>query len=112
MNGHANHVEYQGFQDAIRQSFGGTKLEKPEEYRRRSAELAAEKLRMPIAMSVSDNARSVPPASTIRLAEKLKALGREVLLIRRPDAGHQTSYADGRAVVEWAVGKAAKGEAR
>ena len=106
MNGHASHVEYQGFQDAIRQSFGGTKLEKPEEYRRRSAEFAAERLRMPIAMSVSDNDRSVPPASAIRLAEKLKSLGRDVLLIRRPNAGHQTSYEDSRAVVEWAVGKA------
>ena len=35
LNGLANHVEYQQFQDAIAQSFGGTKAEAPEEYRRR-----------------------------------------------------------------------------
>ncbi len=106
LNGHANHMEYEGFQDAIRQSFGGTKQEQPEEYRRRSAELAADRLTMPVAVTVSDNDRAVPPASTIRLAEKLKALGRAVLLIQRPAAGHATNYADSRAAIEFAVTKA------
>jgi dipeptidyl aminopeptidase/acylaminoacyl peptidase len=106
MNGHANHVEYEKFQDAIRQSFGGTKQQKPEEYRRRSAELNADNLRMPVAITVSDNDRVVPPASTLRLAEKLKSQGREILLIRRPAAGHSTGYDDARAIVEFAVSKA------
>ncbi len=44
LNGTANHVEYNRFQDAIAQSFGGTKAQVPREYERRSAELNAEKL--------------------------------------------------------------------
>lgn len=103
MNPHANHVEYTAFQDAIRQSFGGTKQEKPEEYRRRSAELMAEQLRMPVAISVSDDDRVVPPASAIRLAERLRSMGRKLLLIHRTDAGHSTSYDDARATVEFAI---------
>jgi dipeptidyl aminopeptidase/acylaminoacyl peptidase len=106
LNGHANHVEYTGFQDAIRQSFGGSKQEKSDEYRRRSAELAADRLTMPVALTVSDNDRAVPPASTLRLAAKLKALDRTVLLIRRPAAGHATNYADSRAAIEFVVGRA------
>ena len=38
MNGTANHVEYANFQDAISESFGGTKAEIPQEYKKRSAE--------------------------------------------------------------------------
>jgi pimeloyl-ACP methyl ester carboxylesterase len=108
MNPHANHVEYTGFQDAIRQSFGGTKQEKPDEYRRRSAELMSAQLRMPVAISVGDDDRVVPPASAVRLAEQLKSRGQSVLLIRRPHAGHSTGYDDARAVVEFAVDKAAR----
>ena len=51
MNGTANLVEYAQFQDAIAASFGGSKKDKPDEYRKRSAELNADKLTMPIAMT-------------------------------------------------------------
>ena len=44
MNGTANLVEYDQFQDAIAVSFGGTKAEKPDEYRKRSAELHLDRL--------------------------------------------------------------------
>ena len=75
LNGTANHVEYQRFQDAIAQSFGGTKAEVPEEYRRRSAELNAERLTMPMAATVGGRDKSVPPDSVRRLFGKLAAAG-------------------------------------
>ena len=60
MNGHANHVEYKQFQDAIAESFGGSKDKIPEEYKKRSAEFHANKMTMPIAFTVSDNDAVVP----------------------------------------------------
>jgi len=94
LNGTANHVEYRGFQDAIAQSFGGTKAQVPREYERRSAELNAEKLTMPMAATVGGRDQSVPPDSVRRLFSKLKQQGRPVLLIDRPEGGHSTNYAD------------------
>jgi len=41
MNGTANLVEYKNFQEAISESYGGSKADKPEEYRKRSADHAA-----------------------------------------------------------------------
>lgn len=94
INATANHVEYENFQDAIARSFGGTKTEVPEEYRRRSAELRADGLTMPMAATVGGHDTSVPPQSVRRLFGKLKAQGRPVLLIDRPSGGHATNYAD------------------
>jgi len=94
LNGTANHVEYNRFQDAIAQSFGGTKAQVPREYERRSAELNAEKLTMPIAATVGGRDQSVPPDSVRRLFARLKQQGRRVLLIDRPEGGHSTTYAD------------------
>lgn len=94
LNGTANHVEYDRFQDAIARSFGGTKAQVPREYERRSAELNAEKLTMPMAATVGGRDQSVPPDSVRRLFAKLKQQGRPVLLIDRPEGGHSTNYAD------------------
>ena len=44
MNGTANHLEYENFQDAIAESFGGTKAKIPREYKKRSAEYWPERL--------------------------------------------------------------------
>lgn len=94
LNGTANLVEYEGFADAIATAYGGTRKERPEVYRSRSAELHAERLTMPVAMTTGGKDTVVPPASCFRLADKLKALGRPVTLIHRPDGGHATNYAD------------------
>lgn len=94
LNGTANHVEYNGFQDAIAASFGGGKTEVPDEYRRRSAELQSDRLTMPIAATVGGRDKSVPPDSVRRLAAKLKGEGKAFLLIDRPEEGHETTYAD------------------
>ena len=103
LNGTANHVEYEGFQEAISRSFGGTKTEVPDEYRRRSAELHADRLTMPMAATLGGRDKSVPPDSVRRLFRKLKEQDRSVFLIDRPDVGHSTNYADTMAAVRFVV---------
>jgi dipeptidyl aminopeptidase/acylaminoacyl peptidase len=94
MNGTANLEEYDQFQDAISQSFGGTKRQAPEEYRKRSAENFPDRLRMPIAFTTGGLDRSVPPDSSLRLATTLKNQGAPVLHIHQPEGGHSTNYED------------------
>jgi dipeptidyl aminopeptidase/acylaminoacyl peptidase len=103
MNGTANHLEYEGFQDAIRVSFGGTKAAIPLEYKKRSAEYWPEKFTMPLGLNVSGQDSSVPPQSVLRLAAVLKSIGRPVMLLHRPEAGHQTTYADARSTLEFVI---------
>ena len=101
MNGTANLLEYENFQSAIQASFGGTKSEIPDEYKKRSAEYWPERLTMPIGITLGGADRSVPPQSVRRLAAVLKSLGRNVLVIDREETGHSTSYADGETVLEF-----------
>ena len=101
LNGHANHLEYENFQDVIAESFGGTKDQIPLEYKKRSAEYWPEKLTVPISFTVSGNDKSVPPGSAIRLAEILEKLKRHVMIINRPDAGHSTNFEDAMAAFEF-----------
>lgn len=103
MNGTANLVEYDQFQDAIAESFGGSKTDKPEEYRKRSAEFFPERFTMPVALAVSGKDESVPPASALRFADSLKKLNRKVILIHRPDLGHITTYEDAVSILEFIV---------
>lgn len=103
MNGTANHLEYENFQDAIRESFGGTKQEIPLEYKKRSAEYWPEQFTMPVAVTTSGKDTSVPPESVMRLVDVLKKTGREVLHIHRPDEGHRTSLEDATASVEYVI---------
>jgi pimeloyl-ACP methyl ester carboxylesterase len=105
MNGTANHIEYQNFQDAIRESFGGTKAEVPLEYKNRSAEYWPERFTMPVGITACGKDASVPPGSVLRLANALKQLNRKVLLIYREEGGHSTTYEDGRAILEFAIGR-------
>lgn len=101
MNGTANLLEYENFQDAIRESYGGTKPERVEEYKRRSAEYWPERLTMPVSASTSGKDTVVPPQSVIRLAGVLKLLQHPVLLVHRPDADHATNYQDATAILEF-----------
>jgi predicted esterase len=103
MNGTANLVEYQGFQDAIAESYGGGKDKVPEEYRGRSAELFPERLAMPVGITAGGKDEVVPSASVVRLAKALEKLGRKVLLVYREDGGHATTYEDAKAILEFAV---------
>jgi pimeloyl-ACP methyl ester carboxylesterase len=103
MNGTANHLEYEGFQEAIRQAFGGTKAELPEQYKNRSAEYWPERLTMPIAVTTGGRDTLVPPESVLRLAGVLQKLGRPVHVLHRPDQGHATNYTDGKAALDWVI---------
>jgi len=106
LNGTANHVEYGEFQDAIAASFGGTKAERPDEYRKRSAEFLADRFTMPIAITAGGKDTVVPAASSLRLAERLKALGRPALVIFREDGGHATDYDDTKAAFAFVISNA------
>jgi pimeloyl-ACP methyl ester carboxylesterase len=108
MNGTANHLEYENFQDAIRDSFGGTKAQIPDEYKKRSAEYWPERLKMPIAFAVGAKDDVVPPGSVIRLANALKKLQPNVLLIVDEAGGHSTTYADGKKAFEFVIGRTLK----
>jgi dipeptidyl aminopeptidase/acylaminoacyl peptidase len=103
LNGTANLIEYQGFQDAIAESFGGTKAKVPQEYERRSAEHHADKLTMPMAATLGGRDTVVPPESVRRLFQKLQRDGRPVRLLERPEGGHATDYADTMAAMEFVL---------
>ena len=94
LNGTANMIEYPNFAEAIAESYGGTKTEKPDVYRQRSAELFAERLTMPLAVTTGGKDTLVPPDSTLRLVANLKKHDSPVVSIHRPDGGHDTNYDD------------------
>ena len=106
MNGTANLVEYERFQDAFRESYGGTKTEVPDEYRSRSAEFFPERLTMPVGITTGGKDEIVPPQSVLRLVEALKAMQRDVLLIHREDGGHETNYMDATTILDFVIREA------
>ena len=101
LNGTANLVDYGRFLEAIAASYGGTKEEVPEEYRKRSAEFHAEALVMPVALTTGGRDDIVPPESVLRLHDSLTTLGRPVLLLHRPERGHDTDLADTAAALDF-----------
>ena len=103
MNPTANLLEYDNFQDAIAESFGGTKAEIPLEYKKRSAEYWPERLTMPIGITASGKDDLVPPQSALRLANILKQLQRDVHLVYREEAGHATNLEDTRSILEFVI---------
>ncbi|NLS94400.1 MAG: alpha/beta fold hydrolase [Planctomycetaceae bacterium] len=106
MNGTANHLEYKNFQDAIIASYGGTKQEIPEEYKKRSAEYWPERLTMPVGITASGQDKSVPPESVLRLADVLEKMSRPVLVIYRQEMGHASKPEDVKAVLDFVVDQA------
>lgn len=112
MNATANHLVYDQFQEAIADSFGGTKKEKADEYRKRSAELYSDRLTMPIAMTTGGQDRTVPPDSVVRLAKALEMDRRAVKLIHQPDGEHSTTYADAITAFEFVLEALAKSQGK
>lgn len=103
LNGTANLQEFAGFQEAMAESFGGSKSEAPEQYRLRSAELFPEQFSMPLAATTGGRDDIVPPPSVLRL---LKAVARDnprVLSIHRPEGGHSTNYEDTKQALEFVI---------
>jgi pimeloyl-ACP methyl ester carboxylesterase len=111
LNGTANMMEYANFQDAIRASYGGTKNEKPDEYKKRSAELWPDRFAMPVAVTTGGKDQTVPPESVLRLVEKLKQAKRSVLSIHRDSGGHSTNYEDTCAAMEFVLREADRASA-
>ena len=103
MNGTANMIEYDQFQDAIAASYGGSKDEVASEYRKRSAELHADRLAMPIAVTTGGKDTIVPPTSTLKLMEQLQAMSHPVFVKHQPDGGHATNYEDAMEALEFVV---------
>ena len=101
LNGTANLVEYDRFQDAIAKSFGGTKKEVAKEYRKRSAEFFAEKFDMPLAACTGAKDTTVPPQSVLRLLTKVRKHNPHVLSLHRPLGGHSTNYGDSLKALEF-----------
>ncbi len=103
LNGTANLMEYRGFQEAIRVAYGGTREEKPDVYRSRSAELFPERLTMPVAATTGGQDSLVPPDSVLRLTTALQQQGSPVLSLHRSDGGHQTNAADTSAALQFVL---------
>mgnify|MGYP005634718511 CR=1 FL=1 len=108
LNGTANLVEYDRFSEAIAESFGGSKKDVPEEYRRRSAEFFPERFKMPLAATTGGQDKTVPPDSVLRLLAAVRKKNRHVLSLHRPNGGHSTSYEDSKAALEFAVSRSAR----
>jgi len=106
MNAPCNHLEFENFQDAIADSFGGSKTAIPLEYKMRSAEYWPERFTMPVAITVGGRDTSAPPDSARRLAVILKKLHNKVLLINRPMQGHSTDAADANTAMEFVISAA------
>jgi LmbE family N-acetylglucosaminyl deacetylase len=95
-------VEYNNFQVEIWASYGGNKVQKADEFKKRSPELTPEKFTMPVAFTVGGKDRAVPPDSVRRLAAALERINKEnVLIIDREDVGHSTNHADTMAALEF-----------
>jgi pimeloyl-ACP methyl ester carboxylesterase len=109
LNGTANLVEYERFLDAIAESYGGTKRQVPQEYRRRSAEFFPERFTMPLAATTGAADEIIPPDSTLRLIESLRGRNQHVLSLHRPSGGHSTSYEDTKRALEFVYSATQKG---
>jgi lysophospholipase L1-like esterase/predicted esterase len=103
LNGTANLVEYPNFLEAIAESYGGSKIDKPEVYRQRSAEFFPDRLTMPVATTTGGKDTLVPPDSVLRLMEALKKQGSPALSLHRPDGSHDTNYEDTRSAFRFVI---------
>jgi pimeloyl-ACP methyl ester carboxylesterase len=102
--GFANLMDASPHSAAIAKAFGGTPKDKPEEYKRRSADQAVEKFTMPVAIWTGGRDDSVPPQSAMRFAEALKVkYGDRVLHIHRKYEGHRPGYDDTVALYEFVL---------
>lgn len=108
LNGTANMIEYEMFQDAIQASYGGTKQEKPDVYRSRSAEFFPERLTMPVAATTGGLDTLVPPHSVQRLIAELQTQRRPAHIIHRPNGGHDTNAEDTAAALNFVLETLAK----
>lgn len=103
LNGTANLVEYPNFLEAIAESYGGSKVDKPEVYRQRSAEFFSDRLTMPVATTTGGKDTLVPPDSVLRLMDALKKQGSPAMSLHRPEGGHDTNYEDTQSAFRFVI---------
>ncbi|MDA3925123.1 MAG: alpha/beta fold hydrolase [Kiritimatiellae bacterium] len=103
LNGLADHVSYENFQDAIAESFGGTKAEVPEEYYNRSALYFPGRFTMPFAITAGGLDTSVPPDSVMQLAGMVETNNPRVRIDFVASRGHSTDYAASLAAYQFVV---------
>ncbi|MBC8355686.1 MAG: alpha/beta fold hydrolase [Planctomycetes bacterium] len=103
LNGTANLIEYERFLDAIAESYGGTKQQVPEEYRKRSAEFFPARFTMPFAATTCGADEVVPPDSVLRLIAEVRRKNEHVLSVHRPKGGHSTSYEDTKQALDFVL---------
>ena len=103
LNGTSNLLEYEGFSREIAESFGGSKVDVPDVYRARSAELFPDRLVMPMALTTGGRDTVVPSDSTLRLSALLKQRGTPLNQIHRPEGGHETSYQDATQAMQFVL---------
>ncbi len=106
LNPTANMLEYDNFQDAIAESYGGTKKDCPNEYRKRSPELVPERFTMPLSITTGGLDTVVPPQSAMRLAAAAAKFNPDILLVHRPETAHLTNYGDAIAALEFVISRA------
>ncbi len=91
LNPLADHVSYDQFQDAISESFGGSKEQVPEEYRKRSALYFPERFTMPVSITLGGKDTLVPPDSARKLAKAIgERFGELIYVDDKPERGHET----------------------
>ena len=93
-NAIVNLFEYDLWGEMIRISYGGTPREKPDEYKRRSAEYWPERFTMPVTLTTGGQDGMCPYYHVHAFANVLQRLGKKPLLIHRPLGRHSTTYAD------------------
>ncbi len=103
LNGTANLVEYTQFTKAFIDSYGGSKTEVSDEYRKRSAEFFPERFDMPLATTTGGRDEMVPAESLLRLVAAVQKQNQHVLSIHRPKGGHNTNYADTKTALEFVI---------
>ncbi len=103
LNGTADLVRYERFLDAIAASFGGSKTDVPDEYRRRSAKFFPERFTMPLAATTGGRDTFVPPDSVLQLLEAVRKHNSNVLGIHRPNTGHSTNYEDTKRALDFVI---------
>lgn len=104
LNGTANLETFDRFQDAIAESFGGSKLEVPQQYRQRSAEWFPEQFTMPLAATTGGKDDVVPSDSVLRLLKSVRRHNPNVLSLHRTEGGHSTDYDDAKRAIEFVIG--------
>ena len=109
INGLANFVGYQNFQDAISASFGGTYEQVPQEYTKRSAINLPQSFAMPMSIAAGGADTVTPSESILSLYDTVKNANPKnanTACFYRSTGGHSTNYVDNAVALEYVIRQA------